>query len=326
MEINALSDHLCHMDCDDQSNDSSFVDLDSINVTPSRQPAPKPKPKPPSHLCTLDCQDVSAHAPSDSSLSLDSLRPSLFDDAYTCEACNGPKKGPYIYYGGKVCKSCRAFFRRAVVTGTHARFRCRFTRGEEFKCPVESKSRRCCQLCRFNACTRVGMKTTYVLTEMQIVQRSKKKAPATGSAAALAKRDPFGAYTKDELLTVEAFVSQAVSNHYHHLVKILASCCSQLMVRALSNGQPLCKSILDNMALGTLGYLDCQAEALAIRAGLVPDPADLRVLIKANFPVVLNLILALFVNPVDAGVLIKSLVFHVKDEKVRSILKENEVT
>jgi hypothetical protein len=67
----------------------------------------------------------------------------------------------YSSYGGKVCSSCRAFFRRSVQSGYHALFQCKLDK----MCNIEQEVSRKCQFCRFQSCLSSGMKTTLVLSD-----------------------------------------------------------------------------------------------------------------------------------------------------------------
>ena len=50
------------------------------------------------------------------------LRPSDADKP--CEVCSA-RAGKHSYYGGQVCPSCRAFFRRSVQAGYSEKFKCK---------------------------------------------------------------------------------------------------------------------------------------------------------------------------------------------------------
>jgi len=55
--------------------------------------------------------------------SADGVQPKSEDGNPLCAVC-GEKAGKHSYYGGQVCASCRAFFRRAVQSGCHVSFCC----------------------------------------------------------------------------------------------------------------------------------------------------------------------------------------------------------
>merc|ERR1719336_3408691 len=77
-----------------------------------------------------------------------------------CEVC-GEHAGRHSYYGGQVCPSCRAFFRRSVQSGYNLSYCC----VKSGDCVVTLRTRKNCQYCRYKRCLDVGMKTTWVLSE-----------------------------------------------------------------------------------------------------------------------------------------------------------------
>ena len=62
---------------------------------------------------------------------------------YLCYCC-GEKAGKHSYYGGQVCASCRAFFRRSVQSKYYEIFQCKFDKN----CRITSQTRKTCQFCR----------------------------------------------------------------------------------------------------------------------------------------------------------------------------------
>ena len=83
-----------------------------------------------------------------------------------CQVC-GERAGKHSYYGGEVCPSCRAFFRRSVQSGYNATYCC----VRDGSCQVTLKTRKNCQFCRYKLCLAAGMKTTWVLTEEERKQK-----------------------------------------------------------------------------------------------------------------------------------------------------------
>jgi len=83
-----------------------------------------------------------------------------------CKVC-GERAGKHSYYGGEVCPSCRAFFRRSVQSGYNATYCC----VRDGNCEVTLKTRKNCQFCRYRLCLACGMKTTWVLTEEERKQK-----------------------------------------------------------------------------------------------------------------------------------------------------------
>ena len=70
-----------------------------------------------------------------------------------CRVCTKPTNG-HKYYGGQSCHSCRAFFKRSVLSGG-------FTKvpscNAATPCPIDSRSWMSCKPCRFQACLNAGM-------------------------------------------------------------------------------------------------------------------------------------------------------------------------
>ena len=87
-------------------------------------------------------------------------------DCYVCKE----KAGKHSYYGGRVCPSCRAFFRRAVQSKYYEIFFC--SKGE--KCEINLKTRRSCQYCRFKKCLQSGMRIAWVLPDGERNRRFNK--------------------------------------------------------------------------------------------------------------------------------------------------------
>ena len=61
----------------------------------------------------------------------------------------------HSHYGGVVCDSCKAFFRRTVVNPSKKSERCRLGNG---KCSLRKERRNNCPFCRFKLCLQTGMK------------------------------------------------------------------------------------------------------------------------------------------------------------------------
>ena len=71
------------------------------------------------------------------------ISPKKDTDDYLCYVC-GEKAGKHSYYGGQVCASCRAFFRRSVQSKYYEIFQCKFDK----HCKITSQTRKTCQFCR----------------------------------------------------------------------------------------------------------------------------------------------------------------------------------
>eukprot|EP00092_Neocalanus_flemingeri_P002637 GFUD01002824.1.p1 GENE.GFUD01002824.1~~GFUD01002824.1.p1 ORF type:complete len:291 (+),score=76.12 GFUD01002824.1:87-959(+) len=92
----------------------------------------------------------------------------------SCNVCR-ERAGKHSYYGGQVCPSCRAFFRRSVQSGYNTSYVC----VKNKDCQMSLKTRKNCQFCRYKLCEEAGMKTAWVLTEeerkLKFEGRGKKK-------------------------------------------------------------------------------------------------------------------------------------------------------
>ena len=95
-----------------------------------------------------------------------------------CQVCQ-EKAGKHLYYGGQVCPSCRAFFRRAVLNNYYETFTCRKIKD----CVINSKTRKSCQFCRFKKCLETGMKIAWVLPDG--IRRNRKLVQASVSSRAM---------------------------------------------------------------------------------------------------------------------------------------------
>lgn len=110
-----------------------------------------------------------------------------------CHVC-GERAGKHSYYGGEVCPSCRAFFRRSVQSGYNATYCC----VKDGSCEVTLKTRKNCQFCRYKLCLSVGMKTSWVLTE----EERKLKFEGKGKGKRKRKSDDQDEETVDNNLAV----------------------------------------------------------------------------------------------------------------------------
>ena len=81
---------------------------------------------------------------------------SLFKLEGSCHVC-GEAAGKHTAYGGKVCPSCRAFFRRSVQTRYYEIFSC----DNDERCLVDSKTRKSCKFCRFTKCLQANMQVKF---------------------------------------------------------------------------------------------------------------------------------------------------------------------
>merc|ERR1719400_1223016 len=88
-------------------------------------------------------------------------------DHLICEVC-GERAGKHSYYGGQVCPSCRAFFRRSVQSRYNETFKC--TKGKE-DCHITLMTRKNCQFCRYQKCITAGMRPSWILSDEERVRR-----------------------------------------------------------------------------------------------------------------------------------------------------------
>ena len=75
-----------------------------------------------------------------------------------CPIC-GEMTINHSHYGGVVCDSCKAFFRRTVVNPSKKSERCRLGNG---KCSLRKERRNNCPFCRFKLCLQTGMKPNMI--------------------------------------------------------------------------------------------------------------------------------------------------------------------
>jgi hypothetical protein len=99
-----------------------------------------------------------------------------------CFVC-GEKAGKHSYYGGQVCPSCRAFFRRSVQSKYSDVYAC----GKAGACSITLKTRKNCQFCRFKLCEQAGMKRSWVLADGDRKKRGEKRADNAERRRALAQ-------------------------------------------------------------------------------------------------------------------------------------------
>ncbi len=100
------------------------------------------------------------------------LESSQVDRDQRCPVCVDGLMGKHKYYGGRVCHSCRGFFRRSVQTGYYLAFQCL----DEQDCIITSKGRKSCRWCRFHKCIETGgLQTTMVMSPDQRRDRMIKR-------------------------------------------------------------------------------------------------------------------------------------------------------
>jgi len=139
------------------NNDTDLVDFDNVqNVTASDSAVP----------VTVIEMDVPVV---DTKIVPKLVQPKVEPNEYVCYVC-GEKAGKHSYYGGQVCASCRAFFRRSVQSKYYEIFECK----KEKNCKINSETRKNCQFCRFKKCLESGMKPSWVLSDEERNRRFNK--------------------------------------------------------------------------------------------------------------------------------------------------------
>jgi len=144
------------------------------------------------------------------------------DTFLPCHVC-GERAGKHSYYGGQVCPSCRAFFRRSVQSGYNLTYVC--VKNQE--CEMSLKTRKNCQFCRYKRCVEAGMKTAWVLTDeerkVKFEGRVKKKTKSEESSTEkelddkLSAVDIAGYISDEELFEVNYYVE---ISEYHEMSKV----------------------------------------------------------------------------------------------------------
>ena len=95
----------------------------------------------------------------------------LLSDTEKCQIC-GDSAAIHIHYGAKTCFSCRSFFRRSIQMGIAEKYTCRGPScRKKNTCEITMKTRKNCKKCRFDKCSNVGMKSSWVLTEDERFKR-----------------------------------------------------------------------------------------------------------------------------------------------------------
>ena len=128
------------------------------------------------------------------------------DEYRPCLVC-GEKAGKHSYYGGQVCPSCRAFFRRSVQSGYNATYFC----PKEGNCQVNLKTRKNCQFCRYKLCEEAGMKTAWVLTDEERKQkfegRGKRKSMSKFAAEENLNDSVQSIISSSDLALIDSYVN-----------------------------------------------------------------------------------------------------------------------
>ena len=84
-----------------------------------------------------------------------------------CRVCRDVAND-HLHYGATTCYSCRAFFRRAVVS--NASYFC----FQDQSCEINKHNRKNCQFCRFKKCLLIGMQKDLVMKDENIIKKKGK--------------------------------------------------------------------------------------------------------------------------------------------------------
>lgn len=76
----------------------------------------------------------------------------------SCRICKAVTTDNHNHYGSNsICHSCRAFFMRSVKSLKYKTFK-----HNGVECVIDSKTRKSCKRCRFDACLQAGMRVSFV--------------------------------------------------------------------------------------------------------------------------------------------------------------------
>jgi hypothetical protein len=103
-------------------------------------------------------------------ISTDPRDESFLKVCFVCAELAKPEQNHSPHYGGIVCLSCRAFFRRAYQKTRYPKYLCK----SSGRCQITFKTRRHCQRCRYEKCLFSGMSPEAVLSEDQKQIRFRK--------------------------------------------------------------------------------------------------------------------------------------------------------
>jgi len=85
--------------------------------------------------------------------------PVYLKTCFVCSESAKPGHDHYRNYGGIVCYSCRAFWRRSHQISRNPQFKCK----KSGRCITSGPLRRKCKRCRYERCLKAGMKPEAVL-------------------------------------------------------------------------------------------------------------------------------------------------------------------
>ncbi|XP_068210730.1 uncharacterized protein [Palaemon carinicauda] len=138
-----------------------ITDLPESLISPMHLSKPKRIPKTKEDLTQSHAKVSSSY--STSSYSRDCYSPTreemereLEMKKKKCEVCGDVARS--LHFGGLACDSCKAFFRRGVISGGYKDFVC----CNNENCTITVTNRRSCQACRFAGCLKAGMSMSLV--------------------------------------------------------------------------------------------------------------------------------------------------------------------
>ena len=125
-----------------------------------------------------------------------------FHPSALCLVC-GDTAGRHSFYGAQACHSCRAFFRRAVVSEYNLAYFCMKDRA----CIIKLQQRKKCQYCRYQACLAAGMRPTWVLNEEEKKRFFENRCKRKGTEVSKNNsRKPDEIITEEEVLKINEYV------------------------------------------------------------------------------------------------------------------------
>lgn len=108
---------------------------------------------------TMSKQEKKQRAKKQTQILEDPNDPVYLKTCFVCSEAARPGHDHYRNYGGIVCYSCRAFWRRSHQKTLTPEFKCK----KSGKCVTSIESRRKCKKCRYVRCLKAGMNPDAVL-------------------------------------------------------------------------------------------------------------------------------------------------------------------
>jgi len=217
----------------------------------------------------------------------------------TCAVCGAPA-GRHSYYGGQVCPSCRAFFRRSVTSGANKTYFC-VKNGD---CDVNSKTRKQCQFCRYHKCEDAGMKASWVITDNdpkksggknEKSKRNSTEGVDDPSPEPPRAQDPLTGYiTETELALINELVD--ISDFWvTSKVNDMDTALIREIIRLIAFGAKLSEPGLSQLA-STMKKRSIEF-ALRVREMQQLGEEDRHEILSKNIPILIKLKISTFFNP-----------------------------